>query len=154
MAEVNSKNSLSQLEGTFEEYFGKKAPALPQNIKEVIVKISPYLSILSVIIIVPSLLLLLGLGSLATVLAPVGGAYSVGQLPNMWIGILILVPVVILQVMAVPGLFARKAIAWKYLYWSQLINAVASIVQFNIIGAIISLAIGLYLLFQVKSFYK
>jgi hypothetical protein len=154
MAEVNSKNSLSQLEVTLEEYFGKKAPAIPQNIKEVIVKIAPYLSILSAILILPSLLLLLGIGGLATVVAPLGGASAVTQLPTMWIGILFLIPVVILEVMAIPGLFARKAVAWRYLYWAQLISAVSSVVQFNIIGAIISLAIGLYLLFQVKSFYK
>jgi hypothetical protein len=154
MAEVNSKNTLSQLEGTFEEYFVKKAPALPQNIKELLVKIAPYLSILLAILILPSLLFLLGIGGLATVLAPIGGASAVTQLPTMWISILILVPVVILEIMAIPGLFARKAVAWKYLYWAQLISAVSSLVQFNILGAIIGLVIGLYLLFQVKSFYK
>ncbi len=154
MAEANSKNSLSELEKTLEEYFGKKAPALPQNIKEIIVKIAPYLSILSIILVVPSIFLLFGLGSLATTLAPLGGAYAVTQLPTMWISILLLVPVVILEAIAIPGLFARKATAWRYLYWAQIISAVSSLVQFNIIGAIISLAIGLYLLFQVKSFYK
>lgn len=154
MAEVDSKNSLSQLEKTFEEYFGKKAPALPQNIKEIIVKIAPYLSILAAILVVPSLLLLLGIGSLVTSLAPLGGVSSVGLLPNMWLGILLLVPVVILEIMAVPGLFERKINAWRYLYWAQIINAVSSLIQYNIFGAIIGLAIGFYLLFQVKSFYK
>jgi len=152
--EAHSKNSLSQLEKTFEEYFGKKAPALPQNIKEIIVKIAPYLSILSAILVVPSIFLLFGLGGLATTLAPLGGAYAVTQLPTMWIGILILIPAVILNVMAIPGLFERKILAWRYMYWAQLINAVSSLIQFNILGGVISLAIGLYLLFQVKSFYK
>lgn len=159
MAEVNSKeasskNSLSQLEKTLEEYFGKKAPALPQDIKEVIVKLSPYLAILAAIIMVPSIFMLFGLGSLVTVLAPFGGVSSVGLLPNMWFGILILIPVVVLEVMAIPGLFERKITAWRYMYWAQLITAVSSLVKFDIVGAVIVLAIGLYLLFQVKSFYK
>jgi hypothetical protein len=154
MAEVNSKNSLSQLEGTLGEYFGKKAPALPQDIKEIIVKLSPYLSILAAIILVPSILSLFALGSLVTIIAPLGGVPAVSQLPNMWIGILFLIPVVILEIMAIPGLFAKKIIGWRYLYWAQIITAVSSLVQFNILGAVIGLVIGLYLLFQVKSFYK
>lgn len=154
MAEVKSKNSFSELEVILEEYFGKKAPALPQNIKEIIVKLAPYLSILSAIIVIPSILSLFALGSLVTVVAPLGGAGAVSQLPNMWIGILLLLPVVILEVMAIPGLFARKAVAWRYMYWAQIITAVSSIIQFNIFGAIIGVVIGFYILFQVKSFYK
>lgn len=154
MVEVKSKNTLSDLEKTLEEYFGKKAPALPQNIKEIIVKIAPYLSILSAIVSVPAIFLLFGLGSLVTVLAPLGGAYAITQVPTMWIGTLILIPAVILEVMAIPGLFERKLTAWRYLYWAQLISGVSNLVQFNILGTIVGLAIGFYLLFQVKSFYK
>lgn len=154
MAVVNYKNSLSQLEGMLNEYFGKKAPALPQNVKEIIVKIAPFLAIISVIFTLPAILLLLGLGSLATVLSPLGGVSSVSSIPTMWFGIILLIPVVILEVMAIPGLFARAAKAWRYMYLAQLITVVSSLVQFNIIGAILSALIGFYILFQVKSFYK
>ncbi len=154
MAEVNNKSSLVQLEGTLNEYFGKKAPALPQNAKEIIVKIAPFLAILSLIFTLPAILLLFGLGSLATMFAPLGGVRAVSSIPTMWIGILLLIPVVILEVMAVPGLFAKTAKAWKYMYWSQLIVVVSNLVQFNIVGALLGALIGFYILFQVKSFYK
>ncbi len=154
MAEVNYKNSLGQLEATLDEYFGKKAPALPQNAKELIVKIAPFLAIISAIFTLPAILLLLGLGGLATVLSPFGGVSSVASIPTMWVSILILIPVVILEVIAIPGLFAKAAKAWRYMYWAELITVVSSLVQLNIVGAILSAIIGFYILFQIKSFYK
>lgn len=147
-------NILKQLEDTLELYFVKKAPALPTNIKDLLVKIAPYLVIISLIMTIPAILLLLGLGSFATMIAPAGGADTVATLPNMWIGIVLLIPVVILDAMAVPGLFARKAVGWKYIFWAQLIALVSSIIQFNIVGGIIGAIIGFYILFQIKSHYK
>lgn len=154
MAEANYKNTLDQLETTLAEYFGKKAPALPENAKETLVKIAPYLTVISLIITIPAILLLFGLGGIATMLAPMGGVQSISTVPTMWLSILLLIPVVILEGMALPGLFARKALAWKYMYWAQLFSVVSGLVQFNIFGALISALIGFYLLFQVKHLYK
>lgn len=147
-------NYFTQLEKTLDMYFGKKAPALPNNAKELIVKIAPYLVILSLILTIPAILLIFGLGSVATVFAPLGGVRSVVALPTMWVGILLLVPVVVLEAMAIPGLFSKSAKAWQYMYWAQLISVVSSLVQLNLVSAILSALIGFYLLFQVKSFYK
>ncbi|CAN5135947.1 hypothetical protein BH11PAT1_BH11PAT1_7140 [soil metagenome] len=154
MAESNFNNTLSQLERTLNEYFGKKASMLPPNIREIIVKIAPYLTIISLVLTLPAILLLVGLGSFATVLAPVGGMHSVSSLPTMWIGILLLIPTVILDAMAIPGLFARSIVGWRYVFWGQIISVVANLLQFNIFGAIIGGAIGFYILFQVRSYYK
>ncbi|MEK7185854.1 MAG: hypothetical protein AAB675_00625 [Patescibacteria group bacterium] len=154
MSESANKNPLAQLEETLDEYFGKKAPALPQNIKEILVKIAPYLVIIGLIFTIPAILILFGLGSVATVLAPVGGAQSVATVPTMWVGILLLVPVVILEAMAVPGLFSRKIGAWRFVFWATLISIVSSLVQIQILGALLSAVIGFYILFQVKNLYK
>ncbi len=145
---------MEQLETTLNEYFGKKAPAIPQNAKETIVKIAPYLAILSAVFTLPAIFVLFGLGGLATSLAPFGGMSTVSTIPTMWVSIALLIPVAILEVMAIPGLFAKTAKAWKYMYWSQIISIISSLVQFNLLGAVISGLIGFYLLFQVKSFYK
>ena len=142
------------LEGTLDEYFGKKAPSLPQNAKEIIVKIAPYLAIVSIILSLPAILMLFGLGSLATMLAPLGGISSVASIPTMWVSILLLIPAVILEVMAIPGLFARTLAAWRYMYWAELLSVVSSLVQLNIVGALLNTLIGFYILFQVKSFYN
>lgn len=152
MAEGNSKNVLTQLEDTLDEYFGKKAPALPQNIKEIFVKIAPYLVIIGLIFTIPAILTLFGLGSLVTFGLP-GGARSTWG-PTMWMEIFLLVPVVVLEAMAVPGLFSKKIGAWRYVFWAQLITIVSNLVRFDIVGGIIGAIIGFYILFQVKSLYK
>ena len=56
-------------------YFGKKAPQLPKSVKEFLVKISPYLAIIGVVLFVISIfpLLAAGLGSLGAV-----GYYGAG----------------------------------------------------------------------------
>lgn len=154
MAETNYKNTLLQLEGTLDEYFGKKAPVLSPQIKDFIVKIAPYLAVISVLLTLPAILLLLGLGSLATILAPIGGMHAVATVPTMWLGILLLIPSVIFEAMAIPGLFARSKTGWKYMYWAQLFSVLSSLIQLNIVGAIIGALIGFYLLFQVRSYYK
>lgn len=87
-------------------------------------------------------------------LSPLGGTGSVTLVPTMWVSILLLIPVVILEVMAIPGLFAKTAKAWRYMYLAQLIAVVSSLIQFNIVGALLSALIGFYILFQVKSLYK
>ena len=154
MAQSNFQQTLSQLEDTLGEYFGKKAPALPENAKELIVKFAPYLAIISLLLTLPAIFLLLGLGGLASVLTPFGGVQSMATIPNMWLSIILLIPVVVLEGLAIPGLFSKSKTAWNYMFWAQLISAVSSIVQFNLIGAVIGAVIGLYLLFQVKSYYK
>ena len=154
MAEGSSKNVMTQLEDTLDEYFGKKAPALPQNIKEILVKIAPYLVIISLIFTIPAILALIGLGSFVSTLAPMGGAQAVAGVPTMWVGILLLIPVAILEAMAVPGLFSRKITAWRFIFWAEIISVISSLVQINIVGALISAVIGFYLLFQVKALYK
>jgi branched-subunit amino acid transport protein len=87
-------------------------------------------------------------------LAPFGGVQAVSAVPTMWLSIIVLIPVAILEIMAIPGLFAKKAAGWKYMYWAQLVTVVSSLLQLNIIGALISFVIGFYILFQIKSFYK
>lgn len=154
MKKTSATNSFSQLEGTLDEYFGKKAPALPKEAKELLVKVAPYLAILSAILMLPSMFLLLGLGGLTTMFAPFGGVRAVSMIPTMWVGILLLIPAAVLNLMAIPGLFSKSKTAWTYMYWAQLVSLVSSLIQFNIVGAIVSTLVGFYILFQVKSLYK
>lgn len=143
-----------QFEGMLNEYFGKKAPQLPKNIKDIIVNIAPYLAIISVVFMIPALFGLISLGGAATMMAPMGGPEAVRTLPNMWIGIILLIPVAVLELLAIPGLFGRKAVAWKYMYWAQIVSIISSLIELNIFGAILSFLIGFYILFQIKSYYK
>lgn len=150
------KSALGKLEVTLEEYLVKKAPAIPKEWKEVIVKFGPYLAIIGVVMGVPGVLALLGAG---TVLAPLGlvGGMMAGR-PFLGFGYLVSVVflgvMVVLEALAIPGLFSRSKKAWTFLYWSALVGIVQNIVTFNIGGIVIGGLISMYFLFQVKEYYK
>ena len=154
MADVNTQSGFKQLETTLNEYFGKKAPALPAGLKEIIVKVAPWLTVIGILFAIPALLALLGLGGLVGVLSPLGGLEGIHAGVSYTIGLLLLVAAVILEGLAIPGLFARSKKGWTYIFYSQLVSAVSSLLTGGIIGAVIGLIIGLYLIFQVREYYK
>ncbi|MEI6494833.1 MAG: hypothetical protein WCO03_02110 [bacterium] len=144
---------MKQLEGFLEEYFGRKAPALPAGGKEFIVKVSPYLAIISLILMVPALLGLLavlGIGAVAMPFAVVAGA-QMGIL--FLISAAIIVISIILTIIAIPGLFKRQIKGWQMMYYSTLLSLLSSLISLNLIGFIVSAIISFYILFQVKSLY-
>jgi len=150
------KGMFGKLEVTLDEYLGKKAPALPKEWKEVLVKFTPYLAIIGVVMGIPGVLALLGMG---TILAPLGlvGGMMTGR-PFLGFGyivsVLFLGVMILLEGLAIPGLFSRSKKAWTYLYWSALVGVVQNIVSFNVGGLVIGGLISMYFLFQVKEYYK
>ena len=150
------KGMLGKLEVTLDEYLVKKAPQLPEGWKEVIVKFAPYLAIIGVVMGIPGVLALLGMG---TILAPLGlvGGMMTGR-PFLGFGyivsVLFLGVMILLEGLAIPGLFSRSKKAWTYLYWSALVGVVQNIVSFNVGGLVIGGLISMYFLFQVKEYYK
>lgn len=150
------RSMLGKLEITLEEYLGKKAPQLPKGWKEIIVKFAPYLVIIGVVSGVLSFLALLGLGTFLVPLGTIGGMMT-GR-PFLGFGyilnIVFLGAIILLEGLAIPGLFSRSKKAWTFLYWSALVGIVQNIVSFNVGGLIIGGLLSLYFLFQVKEYYK
>jgi hypothetical protein len=145
------RTMFNQLETLFEEYLGKKAPALPTNAKEMIVKYSPYISLVIIFFSLPAILFALGLGALLTPFAFMGGVrYGF----SFSFSTLFLLATLILQIAAIPGLFARQLAGWKKIYFATLLSAVYSLLNFQLGNMIIGTVISLYFLFQVKSYYK
>ncbi|HNY04427.1 MAG TPA: hypothetical protein PKI92_01580 [Candidatus Woesebacteria bacterium] len=127
---------LTQIEKTLDLYFGKKAPPIPENIKELIVKYSPYFIILTIV-----LTLAFGFRGFRT-------AYNFSP----W-GLLSLVAL-ILEGMAIPGLLKRTRLSWEYLFYASLVSLLSNLLSINLGSLIIGGAISFYLLFQIKSYYK
>jgi hypothetical protein len=146
------KGLINQLEALLDEYMVKKAPfALPMGLKEFIVKISPYLVIIFAVLAVPAILAALGLSAFLTPFAMMGG-YGWGV--SAIISLVVSVAALIVEVMAVPGLFKRTRGGWRLVFYATIISLVGSILSFNIIGGIIGAIIGWYILFQVKELYR
>jgi hypothetical protein len=143
--------NMTEFETMLDDIFGKKAPALPENAKEFLVKAAPYLSILGVVMSLPAIFAVLGLGAIAAPFAALGG---VSAFAGLSFSIIFLIINVVLMVMAIPGLFKRSMGAWRLMFYSTLVSAVSSLVSFSLGGLIIGTAIGFYFLFQLKSYYK
>jgi hypothetical protein len=147
------KGLVAQLEAMLDEYMVKKAPfAIPAGGKEFIAKISPYLIIIFAIMALPLILAAIGISAFFAPMALVGG--------HVWgfyaiISLVVSVAVLVMEVMAVPGLFNRTKASWTLLFYASIVSLIGGILSINgIFGAIIGAIIGWYILFQVKELYK
>jgi len=145
-----SGNPLKQLEDILDLYLGQKAPALPQNIKEMIVNFAPWLIIVTIVLASPLIFTALGIGAFLAPFTFLGGArYGV----NFSLSLLILAASLIVEIIAVPGLFKKTAASWKLIFYATLINGVYSLARTDLGSLIIGTGLSLYILFQVKKYY-
>ncbi|MFA5827937.1 MAG: hypothetical protein WC841_01045 [Candidatus Shapirobacteria bacterium] len=143
--------SIVKLEEFLDLYLVQKAPALPDNIKEFIVKYGPYISLVMMVLMAPALIGLIGLSSVAMPFAYLGGVRS-GF--NFSLSTILMIGQLALQVIALPGLFKRAKSAWRLMFYSVLVSIVYSLLAGNLINGLVSALISFYILFQVKSYYK
>ncbi len=148
---TNQTNPLQQLDALLDQYLVKKAPALPDNVKEAIVKYGPYVVLVLMLLALPGILFALGLGAVAAPFAYLGGVRA-GV--TFSFGVIIALISLVVEAIALPGLFKRTASAWRLVYYSTLIGAVGNLVSFNLGSLIIGTLLSLYILFQIKSYYK
>jgi hypothetical protein len=144
------KGMVDDLEVKLEEIFVGKLWALPKNVKEIIVKISPYLAIISLIALIPMVLALTGLSFLTPVAFLGGMRAGFGYIVSVAFALI----VGVLTISTIPGLFKRERKAWKILFWVSLVNAVGELLRMDLGNLIIGTAISWYILFQVKEYYK
>lgn len=151
------KGMLAQFEAFLEEYMVKKAPfTLPLGAKEFIVKIAPYLVIIGAILVLPAIFMALGFSAFLTPFAMMGG-YAYGSVWGfgMIVSLVTSVIALILEVMAVPGLFKLTKGSWKLVFYASIVSLIGGILSIHgFIGAIIGAIICWYILFQVKDMYK
>lgn len=151
---ANNATALASLEETLDLYFGQKAPAMPANVKELLVKFAPWISLVLLLITLPAVLIAFGLGALAAPLAfLIGPGYGVTYGVTYTITMLFFGIQILLEALSIPGLFRRSRQGWRYAYYATLVGVVGSLIGFNITSAIISALVGFYILFQIRPLY-
>ncbi len=140
------KAYLRQLEDFLDLYLYKKAPALPIDWKDLIVKFAPWIQLIIVLVTLPNVLGRFGLGTF------LGGRMG-GDISGMLI-LAISIAVLILQALAIPHLFKRMKEGWYKIYYASLLGGVATILAADLLGALISTGLSLYVLFQIKEQYS
>ena len=138
------------MESTLQEYFGDKAPAMPDNIKEVIVKFSPWVSLIFLVLAVPAIFAVLGLGA---ALAPAGMFAPQFGLQYV-LGLALTIVTMVLEALAIPGLMKRQMKGWRFAYYAALVSLVQSLVSLNLVGLVLGALISFYVLFQIKPKYQ
>lgn len=115
---------------------------------EGVVKAAPWVMVVLLIKAVTGALAHLGLGAFWF---PFGWEYGHGL--GYVISLAFALLLVALRGLSLPGLFNRTATGWQLAYYSLLVSALSSVVHFNPPALLLSAA-GLYLLFQVRSYYR
>jgi len=137
--------------GFFDFYLVKKAPfQIPDAGREWIVKYGPWITLVLLVISLPAILVLLGFSVVAVPVAAVSYGWGFGY----WPSVLGVIGCVVLEAMALPGLFARKMSGWTLMFYAQAVSVIGSLLAMNILGALVFGLISFYILFQVRPLYK
>ncbi|MCL5019407.1 MAG: chromate transporter [Patescibacteria group bacterium] len=134
------------MEGAF-----SSLPALPKGFKDFIVAIAPWLSLVFGALGLLGSLAALGIVTFLSPAVMMGA--GAGAAAGLTLSVILALASSILTLVAVPGLFNRKIAGWSFIFLSEIVSVVSSVVVFSIVGILFSL-VGFYILFQVKSYYK
>jgi hypothetical protein len=134
-----------------EKYLLKEAPAIPPKAKQIIVQILPIVILIGVILQLFAFISSFIWGGLFIALS--GYALAATNTLGNFISLLLGLVASVLEIIALPGLFEKNQKGWRFLYYSVLVTLVGSILSLNIFGVVIGV-LSLYLIFQIKSYYK
>jgi hypothetical protein len=142
----DSTQAPKDLMGFLDFYLVRKAPfQIPAEGKEWIVKYGPWITLVLLILFLPRLLLVLGIGT------PFAGVpYATG----FGLAAVLLIVELGLMVAALSGLFARRMSGWTLLFYSRIVSFVASLLMGAIVNGLVSALISMYILFQVRPLYR
>lgn len=145
-----SNNSVNQLIGSVEKLYSQ-LPPLPKAWDEVIVKITPWVALVFGILGVLAALAAVGVLTFLSPFVAMGG--GIGAATSGVIGSVLALVSSALLLAAFPGTKANKMSGWNMLFYSEAVSLVSSVVYFSV-GGVVGVLIGLYILFQIKSYYK
>lgn len=146
---TNGKFDVKKIQLFLQYYLVDKSPiTLPENIKEILVKIAPYFAILGVIVSLPVILAAVGISLFAL---PFAAVTHTGF--NYFFGILFALVTIVFEIILIPGLFGRTKKAWDIMFYFTVVNVILYLISFNLGGLIIGSLISFYFLFQLRSKY-
>ncbi len=156
---------LAPLENALDGVFGSKSPyQLPTDMKDLFVKIVPWLSLIAGILGFLSAISLWRMAHYLNISIVEGMSDYITPQLNLafWLSLLLTLAFSVLALMAFPGLKAMKKVGWNLMFYSMLANIAYGIASlfysnggvFGLISALIMSAIGFYILFQIRNRYN
>lgn len=155
-----------QIEKNMAEWF-RQLPHLPENGRKWLAENAWWIVAIGVVVAGLAILALIPLLTGASVLLSTYGAvyapYATGSgrlVTNAWISLAFLAVIVYLQAMAIMPLKEKKRRGWDLIFLTLLASVAMSVVAFvvtfdasHVISAILSVAIGGYILFEVRDHF-
>ena len=163
---------LQTIETRLDEILGKKAPVqLPDNARRTLVEYLPWINLLLGVLTLWTAWVLWHWAHVANVLVDyvnsLNQAYGVAPVATrrltavVWLGIIVLLVEGLLFIAAFPGTRDRKKSGWDLLFYAALVNIAYGVVMLfsdyggvgRLLGTLLSSVVGLYFLFQIRSYY-
>ena len=129
-----------------------KFPQLPEKTRLMIVRFAPWGSLFFALILAAPLLALIGLGGLLLPFSFLTGGIGHGFAATLQL--ILSVATLALDVVAIPGLFKRSRQGWTFSFYALLLSGVADLLSGQLFGLVMGTGLGLYFLFQVRSYYN
>lgn len=160
---------LAPLENALDGIFGEKSSIqLPKNIKDFLVKVAPWLALLSGVFGLWSAYTLWRWAHRANdIVDGLNDLYGINMRTStvelglwFWLSIIMMVVFAVLALLAFPGLKAKKKIGWNLMFYSLVASVAYGVVSLfydgtgSLLGAVVSAIIGAFILFQIRSHYK
>ena len=128
----------------------KDLPKLPDGGKKFLVEVMPWLALLGGIMGVMGFLGALSLGGMAWGMAAAFG-YHMGVW--YWLNLIVLAVLIVLDFKAYKPLKEKKLAGWRLIWYANVFGLAEVLVSLNVVG-VIGMAVGFYLLYQIKESYK
>lgn len=156
--------SLQTLEKNLVDFF-KTWPRLPKEVTKFLADWAWLFTLIGVIVGVVGIISLLSIAFLGTALLSqavgvVGAGIGIIATVGLIVSLLFSIVILYLEAMAINPLKDKKKKGWDYIYWAMLLNiasaVVSAVLTLNFIGLIYSaifVVIGVYILFEVRSYF-
>lgn len=142
------ENLFKSFDRLFNQYLYKSMPKLSKGVRATIEGALPWFVLVMSIFAVFGMFATLGLGAIASPFMILGKR----SFTMFWLSWGVAAVQLVLEVMAIPGLFNKRRAAWMLLYYSNTLGLLMSIISFSVGGIILALFL-IYVLYQVKSSY-
>lgn len=151
---------LAALEAWLYDMLVVKAPfQLPKGLTDFIVQYGPWITLVIAVLMLPAVLVVLGLGAAVGNISAYYGA-NVGFF--YWLAMLVLVAQIVIMFVSVPMLLKRQRQGWLLIFYADIASFAYGILGSlsspysavsGVIGALIGVVIGMYVLFQIRGYY-
>lgn len=157
--------TVAKIEKQVGEWF-KQAPHLPKEFTKWLAENAWWLTLIGVVIGLLAIFPLLGLTLFASALTATYSAYypyaqSGLVQASLWVSLAFYVLLVVIEAFAISPLKGLKKRGWDLLFLATLVSVVSSVVSaalnysvVGLFGAAIGALIGLYVLFEVRGYFK